>query len=173
VGHEIDPEGLEASQIYFLDIKRRRLQDDLILVVVLKAIGVFPVTTVRGSARWLHISHLPGFRTEHPQKGSWMKGSCPDFDVIGLLQDAILPCPKILKGLDEFLEGKHIVLSTSIVQEFPFLPNESIIIGWLVLKKKILDSGCLMLDKDMNQTYIQYPVSSICPPVRRQVHFAP
>jgi hypothetical protein len=44
VGHGIDPKSFEAFQINVLDVKRRRFQDDLILVVVLKPIGVFPVT---------------------------------------------------------------------------------------------------------------------------------
>jgi hypothetical protein len=97
MGHGIDPESFEAFQINVLDVKRRRFKDDLILVVVLKPIGVFPVTAIRRTTRRLHIGNLPGLRTKHPQKGGWVKGAGPNFDVIGLLEHAVPASPKIFQ----------------------------------------------------------------------------
>jgi hypothetical protein len=57
-------------------------------------------------------------------------------------------------------------------QEPPFLPNDIVAIGRAMYGKTILDTGCLMLDKDgnwINTSSIQYQASSICPPERRQV----
>jgi hypothetical protein len=46
-----------------------------------------------------------------------MKCACPNFDVIGLLQDAPTPRPEVFQSQDEFLESHHGFLSNLIVQE--------------------------------------------------------
>jgi hypothetical protein len=45
-----------------------------------------------------------------------MKGASPDLDIVGLLQDTVMPRPEILKCLDESLEGYHVVFSMSILR---------------------------------------------------------
>ena len=107
VGQRIDPQGLKAFQVYLLDVDRRRLQDDLILVIVLETIGVLPVTAIRWTTRRLHVCHTPGFRAEDPQKGSRMKSPGPDLNVIRLLQDAAPPGPEVFQSQNEFLKSHH------------------------------------------------------------------
>ena len=48
-------------------------------------------------------------RVPDPQKGVRMESAGPDFDVIGLLQDATAPRPETLYSLDHLLESKHVV----------------------------------------------------------------
>ena len=60
----VNTDGLERTQIEILKIFRRRLHDDLVLVVVLHSIGVFPIAAVRWSAAGLHISGIPRLRSD-------------------------------------------------------------------------------------------------------------
>ena len=103
----VDPEALEGVEIELLDVQRRRLQEDLILIVVLQAVGVFAVATVRGPPGRFHIGNLPGFRSQGPQKGGRVEGSGAHLDVVGLLDHASLRGPVPFEGEDQFLKGHN------------------------------------------------------------------
>jgi len=46
----IEPEGAERIQVEVEDVERRRLHDDLKLVIMLQPVGVLAVTPVGGAA---------------------------------------------------------------------------------------------------------------------------
>jgi hypothetical protein len=94
----VDPETFQRIQVELLDVQGRGLHDDLVLVVVLEPVGVFPVSPVGGSSRWLHVGHVPGFRAERSQKGRRVERAGPDLEVIGLLEDATLVGPVFVEG---------------------------------------------------------------------------
>jgi hypothetical protein len=75
----------------------RGFHQDLILVIVLEAIGILTITTIRGSTRGLYIGHIPGFWTEASKQGSGMTGSCSYFHIIGLEEDTPFIGPESLK----------------------------------------------------------------------------
>jgi hypothetical protein len=58
----IDSEGPQAVQVDLLNIQGRRLDDDLILIVVLKPVRIFAISPIRGTAGRFHIGHFPRFR---------------------------------------------------------------------------------------------------------------
>lgn len=75
----IDAQGVQAFQIQFLHIGRRRLHDDLELEVALQAVGVFPVAAVSGTTAGFHIGHAPGFGAQHAQEGVGVERPRPAF----------------------------------------------------------------------------------------------
>ena len=64
---------------------------------MLQPVGVFAVTAILRPARRLDVGGAPRQRPERPQGGGRMKGSCTDLEVIGLQNDAALPCPIMLQ----------------------------------------------------------------------------
>ena len=60
----IDAQYFHALKVLFLNIKRRRFQNDLILVVMLQPVGIITVTTVSRPPGRLNISNIPGLRTQ-------------------------------------------------------------------------------------------------------------
>jgi len=48
VGKQVDPDRFQAVQIKFLGVRGRRLQDDLVLIIVLGSVGIFTVAAVVG-----------------------------------------------------------------------------------------------------------------------------
>jgi hypothetical protein len=100
----IDPKGLQTVEIDLLDIKRRRFENDLILVIVLEPVGVFSIAAIRRPPRRFDIGHLPRLRTQDPEEGSGIERPCPNLQIIGLLDDASLICPESLQRKDQFLE---------------------------------------------------------------------
>jgi hypothetical protein len=90
----IDAEGLQTVEIDLLDIKRRRLEDDLILIIVLEPIGVLSITAIRGPARRFDIGNFPRLRAQDPEEGGGIERPCPNFQIVRLLDDASLICPE-------------------------------------------------------------------------------
>jgi hypothetical protein len=58
----IDAKRFKAVEIDILNVERRRFDDDLILVIVLKPIGVLAVSTILRTARRFDIGYPPGLR---------------------------------------------------------------------------------------------------------------
>ncbi len=76
VHRRIDANGLEAAEVEILDVGGGWLQDHLKLLVLVEAVGVLSITTVRRAAGGLHVGHLPRSRTEDSagtSRGAW----CP------------------------------------------------------------------------------------------------
>src|SRR5579862_3473396 len=105
VAPRIDAERIEAFEIERLAIGRRRLQDDLELVIVLQPVGILAITPVGRPARGLHISGAPGIGPERAQGRRRMKGPRPHLDIIGLENHATLIGPEFLQRKDERLEA--------------------------------------------------------------------
>ena len=89
----IDADGGERLQIEVLQVRRRRLQDHLELVIVLQPVGIFAVAAILRPPRRLHIGGVPGFRPERAQRGRRMKGARAHFHVVGLQDHAALIRP--------------------------------------------------------------------------------
>ena len=85
---------LERREIELLHVRRRRLEDDLILHVLEEAIGILAVAAVGRTARGLHVADAIGLGTENAEKGLRRHGSGADFDIVGLLQDAAVAGPE-------------------------------------------------------------------------------
>jgi hypothetical protein len=100
----IDAERLQALEIDLLNIDGRGFDDDLILIIVLEAIGILSVSAIGGATGRLHIGDLPGFRSQDPEKGGRVKSPCAHFDIIGLLNHTALIRPESLQGEDQFLK---------------------------------------------------------------------
>ena len=105
VQRRIDPDRLEAREIELLDIRRRRLHDDLKLVIVLQPVRVFAITAVFGAARRLHVGGRPRFWPEGAQRRCRVERAGADFHVVGLEDDAAFGAPKALQRQDQVLKS--------------------------------------------------------------------
>jgi len=103
----IDPECPKAVQVQFLRIPRVGLEDDLVLVELLHAIGVFAVPAVVRAYGGLHISHLPWLGPQHAQDRSRIHGPCAHLDIVGLPDQTALLRPELLQSHDHLLEIHH------------------------------------------------------------------
>ena len=86
---------------------RDRLQDDLVLVVMLQTVRVFTVATILRAARGLHVGGIPRFRADGAKECGGVKGAGADFDIVGLEQCAPLFVPEILETQNDFLKSWH------------------------------------------------------------------
>jgi hypothetical protein len=105
----VNPEACQTREIKILNIVRRRLQHDLILIIMLQAIRVFAIATIGRTSAWLRIAGSPRLRPQRPQEGRRMEGAGAHFNVIGLMDDAAFVGPKTMKGENELLKGHRII----------------------------------------------------------------
>ena len=103
---QVDADGFEAAQVQILNVGGRGLQDDLILKVLVEAIGIFAVATVGGPTRRLHVGDAIGRGTEHAEEGFRMHRAGADFGVVRLLEDAALMVPVMHELEDELLKSE-------------------------------------------------------------------
>ena len=101
----VDADGGQGAEIELLQVVRVRLQDDLILVIVLQPVGVLAIAAVAGAARRLDIGGLPRLLAQRPQHGGRVQGAGADLDVIGLQNGAALLAPIVVQGQDQVLKG--------------------------------------------------------------------
>src|SRR6185437_3788337 len=87
VYQRVEAELAQASEIEIQDVERRRLDDDLELVVVLQPEGVLAVAAVGRTARGLDIGGAPRLGSDGPEEGCRVEGAGPDLHVIGLQND--------------------------------------------------------------------------------------
>ena len=85
---------------------RRRLDDHLVLVVVLQPKRVVTVAAVGRPSAWLDVGSAPGLRADSPQKRGRMKGAGPHLLVIGLHDDAAAIGPVLLQEENQVLEAQ-------------------------------------------------------------------
>ena len=100
----IDADRGERFQIEVLQVRRRRLQDHLKLVVVLQPVGIFAVAAVLRPPRRLHIGRIPWPRAKRAQGGRGMEGAGAHFHVVGLQDHAAVIGPITLQRQDQSLE---------------------------------------------------------------------
>src|SRR5262245_6544504 len=101
----IDAERDKAVEIDILDVGRRRLQDNLELVVMLEPVRILAIATILGTAGGLHVSRAPGPWPKRAKRGRRVKSPRPHFQVVRLEDHAALVGPKALEPEDEVLEG--------------------------------------------------------------------
>ena len=95
---------LERAQVDVLDVRRRRLDDHLVLVVVTEAVGVLAVAPVGRTHRRLHVGGPPGPRVEAAQERGRIEGAGADLGVVRLDDDAASLFPEGLQAGDDLLE---------------------------------------------------------------------
>ena len=105
VQRRVDAERRQAAEIEILDVRRRRLQDHLELVVVLQPVGVLAVAAVGRPARRLDIGGVPGLGPERAQGGRRVEGAGAHLHVVGLQDHAALLRPIALQAQDQVLEA--------------------------------------------------------------------
>jgi len=76
---QIQSQCFERTQVQIQNVFRCRLEDDLKLVVVLHAVGIFSVTAILGTTRWLHIRSAPRLGADGAQKSGGMRRTGADF----------------------------------------------------------------------------------------------
>ncbi len=107
----VDADGLERLQIQILNVRRRRLQDHLELIVVLQAVRILAIAAILRAARRLHISRIPALRAERAKRRRRMERTRADFHVVGLQDDAAMVGPIALQRQDQALKrtlGTHV-----------------------------------------------------------------
>jgi hypothetical protein len=101
----VNPQLSQTFQIQRLNVVRRRLQHDLILIVVLHAIRILAVSPIRWTPAWLGIGGTPGLWAKGAEERGWMKGTRPHLQIVGLMNDAALLGPVVMQCENEILEG--------------------------------------------------------------------
>ena len=109
----VEADGLKRAEVEVLGVHGAGLQDDLELVVVLHAVGVLAVATVRGAATRLRVARTPGVGTQAAQGRCRVEGSGANLGVIGLHDRAALICPVVLEGKNHVLEREGVFLHAS------------------------------------------------------------
>ena len=105
VQQRVDADRRERAEIELLQVRRVGLQDDLVLVVVLQAVGVLAVAAVLGPARGLDVGGVPRLRPERAQGGGGVEGAGADLHVVGLQHQAAVTRPIVVQRQDQPLEG--------------------------------------------------------------------
>ena len=100
----INADGFERVEIDLLRVPRVRFEDDLELIMQLKAIRVLAVTPIIGSHRRFDIRHVPRLGAEHAQKGGGIHRPCTDLGVVGLPKNTAALRPELLEGENDLLE---------------------------------------------------------------------
>ena len=103
----VNADGAHGFQIQILKTRRRRLHDDLKLVVALQAVGVVAVTAVSGAARRLHVGGIPRLRADGTQESGGMECPRAHFHIIGLQDDTALLRPEALQGENHILKIQY------------------------------------------------------------------
>ena len=94
VGAQIDAARFEALEIQLLHVVRRRLQDDLELLVLEQPVGVLAEAAVGRTTGRLDVGDVPVLRAEHPQEGLGVHRPGAHLDVERLLQEAARERPR-------------------------------------------------------------------------------
>src|SRR4029453_7687597 len=84
----VDADGLERAEVLVEDVLRRRLEDDLKLVVVLEAVRVLAVAPVARADRRLDVDRPPWARAQTAKERRRVEGARPELRVVRLHQDA-------------------------------------------------------------------------------------
>ena len=104
VQQRVDADRRQRAEIELLQVRRVRLQDHLVLVVMLQPVGVFAVAAVLRPPRRLHIGGLPALRPERAQRGGRVERAGPDLHVVRLQHQAAIVGPVIVQRQDQPLE---------------------------------------------------------------------
>ena len=98
VFRRVDAEILEALDVELLNVVGSRLDDDLILVIMLKAVRVLTIAPVGRPSRRFHVSDAPRFRAEDSQSRGRVHGTSAYLQIVRLLYYAALRSPKMFQA---------------------------------------------------------------------------
>ena len=104
---QVEAERLERAEVEVEDVGGRRLENDLVLVVVLQPVRVLAVAAVLGATARLHVGGLPRLGPESAQERRGVAGAGADLHVVGLEQRAAALGPVRLQAQDDLLEREH------------------------------------------------------------------
>jgi hypothetical protein len=79
----IDADQLEALEVELLQVGRARLEDHLVLVIVLQPVGVLAVAAVGRPAARLDEGGVPRLGAERAQRGRGVEGARAHAHVVG------------------------------------------------------------------------------------------
>jgi hypothetical protein len=74
------------------------------LIIMPQTVGVFAISPVCGSSRWLNIRNGPWLGPQYSEKGGRVESTGSHFQVVWLLKKTPLSHPVCLKGEDQFLK---------------------------------------------------------------------
>ncbi len=112
----VDAKALEARKIELLDIVRRRLHDDLELVVLVKAVRVVSIAAIRRTAGRLDVGDVPRLRAEHTQERGGIHCAGALLHIVRLAENAALLIPELLERQDDFLKFHRDISSAECLQ---------------------------------------------------------
>ena len=104
---QVDAQRHQRLQVDVLDVRRRRLDDHLVLVVVAQTVGVLAVAAVGGPHGRLHVGGPPRPRVQTAQEGGRVEGAGADLGVVRLDDHAALGLPVRLQAVDDRLVGRQ------------------------------------------------------------------
>src|SRR4051794_7008657 len=90
-------EGAQRFNVEVLNLERRRLEDHLELMKLLRAVGVLAVTPVGRAARRLDEGDVPRLGAEGAEERGWVVGAGADLGVVRLHEQATTLRPELLK----------------------------------------------------------------------------
>ena len=105
VADGVDAAHPQAVEIEVLRRVRRRLQDDLELVVLEQPVRVLAEAAVGGAPRRLHVGDPPRPGPEHAQERLGVHGAGPHLGVEGLVDQAAARRPEARQRRDQVLKG--------------------------------------------------------------------
>lgn len=99
----LDATGLQAIQIHVLNILRRRLHDELQLVVFVETVRILTESAIGRTARGLDVDDIPRLRPQHSKKGLRVHRPSPNFQIVRLVDDRTARRPEVSQFQNEFL----------------------------------------------------------------------
>ena len=105
VHQRVDAHRAERTEVQLDDVRRRRLDDDLVLVVVLQAERVVAIAAVGRPARRLHVGGAPRLGAQRAQEGRRVKRAGSHLHVVRLQDHAAAIGPVTLERQDQVLES--------------------------------------------------------------------
>ena len=105
VARAVEADGFQAGQVELLGVAGVGLEDHLVLVMHLHAVGVLGVAAVVGPEGGLDVGHVPRFGAEDAQHGGRVHGAGADLLAVGLPDGAAVRRPERVQAHDDFLHG--------------------------------------------------------------------
>jgi hypothetical protein len=100
----VDADSFQAAEVQLLQVLGVRLQDHLILVVLVQPVGVLAIAAVGGPPRRLNVGHLPGLGAQGAQHRHGRQRARADLDVVGLQNRTALTAPIVVQFQDQALK---------------------------------------------------------------------
>ena len=107
VDRRIDAERAKRTEVEIHDVRGRGLEHDLILMVLMQAVGIFAVAGILRTARGLNVRGAPRFGTERAQERGGVRRTGTHLQVNRLQERTALAIPIFLQAQDDFLKSDH------------------------------------------------------------------